>query len=183
MSTVGTTAGTSLLSLHTYVSSLRAGSFDRILERLPPERAEALRGIIMPNRRYPTASLLAAFEAAYAEFGPAFPEEYGVWAARYAIHSFFRFLLKFKTPNWVIGRAMRMWRSYHDTGEWDVEMAGNHFRGTLRDFCGVSAIYCRYLRAWFETAGRMTGATNIDLQHPECRASGADACVFVGSWD
>ena len=98
MSTVGTTAGTSLLSLHTYVSGLREDGFARILEHLPPDHANKLHGIILPNRRYPTASLLAAIEAAHAEFGPAFAEQYGAWAAHYAIHSFFRFLLKFKTP-------------------------------------------------------------------------------------
>ena len=49
--------------------------------------------------------------------GPAdFFERCGEESARYAINSFYRFLLRFKTPHWILERSTGMWGAGRLTG-------------------------------------------------------------------
>jgi hypothetical protein len=176
-------AGGSVLSLRTFLEQRYGdGTFERIVERLPPEQAEALRGIVMPVRWYPLEAFLGVLHATEAETGDAdLWERYGAYAAEFEITAFQRFVLRFTSPLFFLDRAGRMWHRFHDSGEWQVEGGDKHLHGALSDFAVVDEKYCRVLAAWIKRAGEMTGARG-EVSHPECRAHGAPACVFTGWW-
>jgi hypothetical protein len=183
---IATTAGTSILSLQAWVQSNLGGQgWESVLLQLPAEHAQELRGILVSSKRYPTAAFVAAVDAAAELDGrPDSHERYGEWAAGYMINAFFKFLLRFKSPAWALGRGMRIWRSFHSTGEWKLEVdeSARRLRGELSDFAIVNPNYCRLLVGWIRGAGRLTGAPRLRVAHPYCRARGAPACVFTGEW-
>jgi hypothetical protein len=180
---VGQISGGSVLSLRTYLERLQGpGTLDKVLDRMPPEEGAALRGIVLPVNWYPTLSFVHALHAAEGMLrDPHFYETYGAFAAEYQINAFQRFALKFSSPIYLLDRAGRMWRRFHDSGDWVVEGDRQHMKGTLRNFAVVDARYCRVVAAWIQRAGQMTGARG-EVAHPECRARGAAACVFAGWW-
>jgi hypothetical protein len=180
---VASISGGSVLSLRAYLEKRRGkGGFERVLAEMPADLAAPLRGIILPVSWYPAKSFVTALETAARVFDHAdLFDDYGSFAAEFEINAFQKVALRFTSPLYLLDRAGRMWRRFHDTGEWQVEGTATRMRGTLRHFAIVNASYCRVLAAWLHRAGEMTGVRG-EVIHPHCRARGADACVFVGHW-
>ena len=183
---IATTAGVSILPLQAWVKKHQGEhGWEQLLVQLPHEHALELRGILLAQKRYPSATFMAALEAAAVLDGePDFFERYGEWAANYSINSFFKFLLRFKSPGWVVSRSGRVWRSFHSTGEWtfDMDEKARRVRAELADFAIVNPNYCRVVIGWWRGAGRLTGAPDPNVAHPQCRARGAATCVFTAEW-
>jgi hypothetical protein len=175
--------GGSVLSLRTFLEQRYGdGTFERLVERLPPEHAEALRGITLPVNWYPVEAFLGVLHAAEGETrDDELWERYGAYAAEFEITAFQRFVLRFTSPVFFLDRAGRMWNRFHDSGEWQVEGGDKHLRGALSGFAVVDEKYCRVLTAWILQAARMTGVHG-EVIHTACRAHGAPACVFTGWW-
>jgi hypothetical protein len=175
--------GGSVLSLQTFVTRTYGdGAFARVLDHMEPELGEPLRGIVLPVNWYPTPAFVRAIETASTLFADdRLFERYGAFAADFEITRFQRFALRFTSPLYLMSRAGRMWNRFHDTGEWNVTGGANELRGALKGFAIVSESYCRVLTAWIHRAAEMTGVRG-SVVHPECRARGADACLFVGTW-
>ena len=172
-----------MLSLRMFLEEgYGAGTFERLVERLAPEQAAALRGIVLPVKWYPLQAFLGVLHAAEAQTGEAdIWERYGAYAAEFEITAFQRFVLRFTSPIFFLERAGRMWHRFHDSGEWQVEGGNKRLRGALSGFAVVDQKYCRVLTAWIQHAAEMTGVHG-EVHHPECRARGASACVFAGWW-
>ena len=181
-----TTAGTSILPVQAWVkNNLGDQGWEKVLARMPPAEAQELRGILLAQKHYPTASYVAALESAAALSGLSdFYERYGEWAAHYMINAFFRFLLKFKSPGWVVKRSARVWRTFHSTGEWNMEVdeVKRRVHGVLSGFAIVNPNYCRVVMGWWRGAGRLTGVPDAHVEHPQCRSLGAPTCVFTAEW-
>jgi hypothetical protein len=181
---VALVTGGSVLSLQVYLTRAYGDAvYDRVLDAMPAELAAPLRGIVMPVKWYPTEAFVAAIETAGNVLAkPDIFESYGAFAADFEIRTFQRIALRFTSPMYLMDRSGRMWRRYHDTGEWEVWGEGKRLRGTLRGFAIVNAHYCRVLAAWFKRAFEMTGVAGSTVVHPVCRAGGADGCTFEGWW-
>lgn len=176
-------AGGSMLSLQAFLLQEHGDrAWERALARLSPEEAEPFRGILLPVNWYPVHGFVRVLTAA-SEIWPSadYFERYGIHAAEYEIGRFQRMVLRFTSPLFLLERAGRLWRRFHDTGEWQVEGADNRLEGTLRNFAVVDTAYCRVLTAWIKRACEMTGVHG-SIAHTHCRARGADACVFSGRW-
>src|SRR5579884_3244181 len=158
-------------------------AFEEVLKYMRPDLAAPLRGILMPTAWYPTELFVTAIGAARRLYGKEdFYELYGRAAAEYEIGVFFRLLARLTSPAYLLGRAGKVWRRFHDTGEWIMEGHGNEVRAVLADFGVVDAGYCQVLVGWIRRAGQLTGSKGGDVQHPQCRARGAKACLFTGWW-
>jgi hypothetical protein len=173
-----------VLSLQVFLrTAYGADAFARVLDRLQPEDAEPLRGILLPVNWYPTQSYIRALHESHALTGePDFFERFGAFAADYQISAFRKFILRFASPTFFLDHTARLWARSHDTGRWDVEGEYKRVRGTLHDFAVVDADYCRLLVAWIHRASQLTG-TRGQTVHRICRARGGDACVFEGWWE
>ncbi len=176
-------AGSSVLSLQVFLTKTYGPrAYEDALDRLPPDAAAPMRGIVMPVNWYSTDAYMAALHAAHDRSGdPAFFEKFGIFAADFQINAFRKVLLRFTSPAFFLDRAGRLWARSHDTGRWEVEGGERRVRGTLRDFAVVDADYCRVLVSWIHRASQLTG-TRGQTVHRECRARGGQACVFEGWW-
>jgi hypothetical protein len=183
MAGVGKVSGASVLTLQVFLrKTYDEWLYERVLAALPESHAASLRSIVLPVNWYPSEAYVAALHTARDLSGfDQFWEQYGTFAADYQINLFARFVLHFTSPVFFLQRGARLWSRSHDTGRWDIEGGDKKMRGVLRDFAIVDACYCRILVAWIRRASRLTGARG-GLTHPECRALGAEACVFEGWW-
>ena len=160
-----------------------AGSFEKVREALLEQRGVQLDRAFAPDAWYPTEVFLAAVDLGRDILGPAnFYELYGEFGAVHEVNVLFRWVLRFTSPTFFLQRGAAMWGRFHDTGSWTIESSPKLLRGTLHDFGIVHAGYCRVVQAWMKRASLMTGARDVAVTHPSCRANGAEACVFEGSW-
>ena len=177
------TSGAALLSFQVFLEREHGdAAYETVLGHLPPELADPLRGIILPIEWYPTDAFVRAIEVAHQQFGQNdLYERYGEFAAEFEITTFQKLLLRLTNPGQMLHRASKAWHRFHQSGEWTTSTMGKTMRGELRGFAVISEGYCRVLRSWILQAGRLTGAEG-EVDHPECRAKGADVCVFSGWW-
>lgn len=159
------------------------GAFLRLVDQLPQGEGAPFRDIILPLSWYSVHSFMKLTHLARETWHEDdFYDRYGLFAAHYEISAFQRVLLRFTSPTYMLDRAGRIWRRFHDTGEWQVEGAHKSMRGTLRGFVVVDPGYCRILRAWIQRAAEMTGVRGL-VSHTACRAEGAPCEVFEGTWE
>jgi hypothetical protein len=181
---VARVSGASVLSLQVFLGrTYGLGTYERVLDRLPPEEATPMRGILLPVNWYATHPYIRALHVARdLTADDDFFERFGAFAAEYQINAFRRVILRFASPAFFLDRAGRLWARSHDTGSWEVEGGHKRVRGTLRDFAVVDPDYCKVLVAWIHRASQLTG-TRGQTVHPACRARGDEACVFEGWWE
>ena len=177
------TSSKAFLSLREYIESqYQSGAFQRVRDTLASRGLELDR-VIKPNGWYPTATYAAALDVARDLFGPAdFAERYGYASAEYELNFFLRFLLRFTSPTWILQRGADVWRRFHDSGTWEITGSAQRIRGVLQEFGVIHEGYCSLLVGWLRRACELTGAREVAVIHPECRARGAKVCVFEGAW-
>src|SRR5262245_15175014 len=161
-------------------------AFPEVVARMRGPDAELLSGIILPTSWYPTALMVAMFDAAADLFSakePDFLHKLGMFGADYDLKSIHKFVLRFTSPLWVLERGAKLWTELHDTGSWIAESPDpHHIVGTLRDFAAISANQCRATSGFLTRMGQLTGARQVRVEHPVCRAAGAAVCVFRAEW-
>jgi hypothetical protein len=172
------------VTLHDYLEEHHGdGSFDRMRRRLRERQGVLIDANPRVPRWRPTSAYVAALDAAAEVLGrPDFHEQYGRVACDYDLKVLSGLLTFMSSPEWLLHRAVRLWRRYHSTGTWELEYQPGLAKGTLRDFGVVHAGYCRVIQGWFLRAFEMAGARQVTMQHPRCRATGGDACVFLAAW-
>lgn len=178
--------GTGLLATRAYIEKRHgADTIAQALARLAPAVAAPINCIPMAHEWYPEDSVLGLIDAVAAVKGDAVYDEMGRFSAEYDLNFIHRFLLRFKTPIWLLDRGARLWSEYHNTGRWKITAGedGKSLIGELEDFGVVRASFCRAFTAWLLRAGQITGAKNFVVEHSRCRAtSTARACVWEGHW-
>src|SRR5262249_2509338 len=113
---VAKTSGAAVLALQLYVDrTFGDKAFEKVLWKMKREDSEPLRGIILPVNWYPTQSFVRALETAHEILGAHdFLENYGRAAAEFEITAFQKFVLKFTSPAFLISRAGKVWKRFHD---------------------------------------------------------------------
>jgi hypothetical protein len=172
------------LSLRQFVDETYGpGSFRRLCEVLRQEHDIVLPSPIALGSWLPTAHLVTAQATAGKLFAaPEFHAQLGWAAAAYELNWVQRLAMRFTSPQFFLERGAQHWRGRHTSGTWTYDSRPHWIRGTLRDFAVVDAGFCAMMRAWLTHACVMSGAGKIYVVERECRANGAEACVFEGSW-
>lgn len=85
------------------------------------------------------------------------------------------------------GRTLRslgaLWRLRHDTGEFEVELEGEGTaRVWLRDYALVAREACELVQGTLWGMLHHSGAVEIELRHPRCRARGDEVCEWELEW-
>ena len=181
--------GTALLANRDFLKkNYGADAFERVLESLPRQHAETLGSIALAHDWLPAEAMVASLVASAKLFSPddpdSFYEQVGAYGADYDLTFIHRFLLKFTSPIWIMERGAKLWREYHNSGDWKIEHGptAHSLVGTLSDFAVVAGPMCRTVVGFVRRAGQLTGAKNMRVEHRRCRSAGAPACVFEGQW-
>ena len=180
------TFGASFRSLRTFVETrFGEGAFEPVYAAIMQRTGVELPRVVGPTTWHPTRAFTAGLDAAcelYGKGDPRFFEEFGAAAAQLELSLIARMVLRFSSPLWMLKSTSEIWNKAHSTGRWEIAGERGFLRGTLYDFGVVHAGQCRSLVGWLTRASQMTGARNIRVEHPRCRASGAEGCEFIGRW-
>ncbi len=157
----------------------------RCLAALAPEDRRLLDSI-GPEGWHPTAPVLLfhrQLDMLYGFGDLAMCRELGRYSAQWALNSFLRLFLRFRTPQWLFDRAGTLWSRYHDSGSWLLSpSAPGRIHGQLRDFEVVDRAFCMRLSGWLLGAVELTGGREALVVETRCRALGDDCCEFAGTW-
>lgn len=156
---------------------------DLCLAQLSREDRELL-GSIVAVGWYPLEPVLRFHRVLDQSFGKgdlSLCREVGVFSADWQLNNFHKLVLKMRNPKWIVARASKMWRSYHDTGRWEIEEPEpNCVVGRLHDFAVVDQAFCVREQGWFLKAFEMTGGKDVRVEEPRCRALGDPFCEYRG---
>jgi hypothetical protein len=179
--------GSAYLSTLAFIESqFGTAAKDRVLNRLGPEDRQMLTGMVLPIQWYPLAPfprLLRAMEAELGRGDLSLVTERGTWAAVQDMRTVHKVLLKFVTPQWVIEKGQKLWPNFHTSGRWEAKREGDKgARATLHELGVVDDAMCATLKGWILGLLQLAGVKRATVEHSQCRARGAESCVYDVSW-
>jgi hypothetical protein len=105
-------------------------------------------------------------------------------SCEYGVKGVYRIFFKLGSPEFIIGRAARVFSSYYDTGELRV-VEGRAGRAVveLSKLEGSAPEFCDRIYGWMERTLELAGAKGLRSAHSRCVHRGDEVCRFEGSWD
>lgn len=158
---------------------------ERALTVLPAALHPYLDERILVSSWYPEEDQLGLLRA-LASFMPRAPDPYvtmGRGTARSDLTGIYK--LQFRAGDVVrtLAFAGALWRNAHDTGEMTTEAQGtNVVMVRLRDYGAVSSEMCRVCTGYFVEVVSLAMGKPGEVQHIECRLTGAPVCVWRVRW-
>jgi hypothetical protein len=159
-------------------------AYEKVLARLGDEDRRAL-GAIIPMGWYDVwlyARLIHALNDLYGRGDLSLLDELGQYEASQDLTTVHRLFMRVANPGLILDKTMMLWRRFHDTGAWEVTRQGKSAKGVLRDWGIVDEGMCCELRGYIQGIVSYGNGKDVRLEHTSCRARGAQACVFEGSW-
>jgi hypothetical protein len=179
--------GTAVVASVRYVRErFGADALARVLARLAPDERQALAEGVLASSWYAMPLLLRFMQAAEAELAADEPEvirRMGGASAEYGVTGVYKIFFKVGSPEFIIGRAARVFGSYYDTGS--IRVVESRAGRAVLDLAGFEGApqFCQRILGWMETTVRMAGARNLRSEHALCVHRGDAVCRFVGDWD
>lgn len=160
---------------------------ERVLTALSAEHQTQLRQITAVGW-YPVEPVLAyhhALDKLYGQGDLSLCVEVGRYSAGWALNTILKFVLRFKTPHWMVEKWSTVWQHYHDSGQWDVDPPTSEKRlcGRLINFEVNDAAFCARLRGWVAGAIELTGGKNPQVTELRCATKGHPLHEFRGTWE
>jgi uncharacterized protein (TIGR02265 family) len=157
----------------------------RVLDALTSEDRSLLSKNILVSAWFPMSLLLRFMVEAERQLAPEEPElarAMGRASADYGLTTVYRMFFRVASPEFIIGRATRVFGSYYDTGNVvPIESGPGHAIFTLEGFEGA-AQFCARILGWMERTLELAGAKDIQIAHATCVYRGDDVCRFEGTW-
>jgi hypothetical protein len=179
--------GTAVLSSLRYVRE-RFGeeSLERVLAALPTGDA-LLRGGLLASSWYPMPALLRFMQEAERQLGAQEPNlvlNMGRASCDYGVTGVYKVFFKVGSPEFIIGRAARVFSSYYDTGKIEVVASRDgHAAVEVSGLEGSAPQFCERIYGWMQRTLELAGARNLRSSHPSCVHRGDAVCRFEGNWD
>jgi hypothetical protein len=161
-------------------------SLARIVAALPESDRRSLESVLASSwydvdtfRRFmvETERQLAARE-------PDVVRRMGRFSCDQGITTVYRIFFKLGSPEFIIGRAARVFSSYYDTGELRIVESGpGRAVGELVGFEGGAPQFCERIFGWMQQTLERAGARNLRAKHDVCVHRGGPVCRFEGYWD
>ena len=108
----------------------------------------------------------------------------GRFSCDQGITTVYRIFFKLGSPEFIIGRAARVFSSYYDTGELRIVESGpGRAVGELVGFEGGAPQFCERIFGWMQQTLERAGARNLRAKHDVCVHRGGSVCRFEGYWD
>jgi hypothetical protein len=180
--------GTALSSAERYVREhFGAPEWGRVLEGLDPADRAAIANGILVSAWYPFALFMKIVRRVEALFGgqvPRLHRDMGRAAAEYGITGFYKVFFKVGSPQFIISRAAKVWRTYNTSGELSAPVSEKgHAVIELSAFAEPARELCDRLPGFFERTAELSGARNVRLVHTQCVNRGEPVCRFEAWWD
>lgn len=160
-------------------------AIQQVLAALPAADAAKLR-LVLTLKWYPFALGEALDEAIVSVLGNGDTgvfDKLGEASAETNLSTVHRSFLTPGRPQAFMAKAPQIFQLYYEQGHRTYEQTGEH-SGVLTTYDAevFSAPDCLTVIGWYRKALTMCGATEVRIEHPQCRAKGADVCRYALSW-
>ena len=158
----------------------------RVLGPLPTDERLVLEGGILASSWYPMPLFLHFMQEVERQLATQelhVIRRMGQASAEYGIKGVYKVFFKLGSPEFIIGRAARVFGSYYDTGR--IVVAESRAGRAVLDLSGFEGApqFCERILGWMEKTVEMAGAKNLRSGHPRCVHRGDSTCRFLGDWD
>jgi len=179
--------GTAIGSVHRYVREhFGEDDWRAMLATVEPPVRQPIVGGILVSAWYPFALFIRIVQAAEAQFGARIPRlhrEMGRAAAEYGLTTFYKIFFKVGSPQFIITRSAKVWRTYYTSGEMTVPVCEDgHAVVELVGFEEPARELCERLPGFFERTVELSGGRGVRLVHETCVHRGATSCRFEAWW-
>ena len=179
--------GTALGSVQRYVHEhFGEDDWRALLAALEPGARQAIEGGILVSAWYPFALFIRLVQGAEAQLGARVPRlhrEMGRAAADYGLTTFYKIFFKVGSPQFIITRSAKVWRTYYTSGEMTVPVCEDgHAVVELVGFEEPARELCERLPGFLERTVELSGGRAVRLVHEVCVHRGAPACRFEAWW-
>jgi len=104
-------------------------------------------------------------------------------AAEYGLTTFYKIFFKVGSPQFIITRSAKVWRTYYTSGEMTVPVCEDgHAVVELVGFEEPARELCERLPGFFERTVELSGGRGVRLVHETCVHRGATSCRFEAWW-
>ena len=180
--------GVSLISSVKYITTnFGDGGFTKIVDSLEPEDRDILRSKLHPMNWYPVKMYSAFIAAADKIFGKGdlgMCFEIGKYSAEDTFSGLYKVFLEMGNPHFIIRRGHIAWRTIVDTGELEIEQAGDKFvKLKITGFEEPTKPFCVKIAGYFSKVLEMSGAKNVRIKEDKCAADNCPACEYQMEWE
>lgn len=179
--------GTPVKSFLAFIDlEMTPGQRDEVFASVPGEMAARLREKQVLATEYVPVSVLNRIteQAARVKGEPVeeFARRAGRFAARDAVNTVMRFLIRIFTPDTLLQKGATIWKSIYDRGELRATReAETRARVVIADFPSEPA-GCARITGWIEEMTAMTKVRDISVRQVRCFSRGAPACEWEIQW-
>lgn len=162
--------------------TMRQGSLDEVLQRLPPAVAAEV-STVLPASWTSFESLILLDRAIAAVSGAAGTmRELGRFSAQQNLSTTYRAFRRADIPDFF-RRSAALHDQFQDFGREEYVAVGERAGRIIhRDYSCFSPDYCESAAGYYEEVMKMHGGERPVVEHPQCVARGAPECVFELRW-
>jgi len=179
---VAKTKGTNLVDMVKFLRKQREAA----QALLPPHLHSYLSAQLNISAWYPEADMIELVKV-LAKLLPASSEtplvQIGRLNARMHLHGTYAHLLEDARPSVLPIRALALWKSMHDTGEFKLQVEEDGAEARLAGYGHPTHEMCVMLGAYLQELFVMAGVRDAKAVERTCCRSGAPACCWRIEWE
>lgn len=160
-----------------------------VKEALSPPNREILAGRVLPHGWVPFdlfVDLCTTIDRVHGKGDLALVKDLGRFAARANLPTLYRIFYVLGSPEFILGRAAKLWDVHYDSGRLESTFAIKDGRrgGTLRivDFATPHRVHCLSVLGWAEQSVELSGGKSVESMETSCRALGGTKCELAITW-
>jgi hypothetical protein len=186
--------GTLLVNLRAFVEKEHGTeAWERIVQLVPPSDQQLVTGLAISGGWYPVGVWNRALRAYLAtqQISSANEGQAIIAIARYIadrdLNTFFKMLLRARSPEFILARSGSLWDRYFDVGSADAEETEKRswrawVDAPLGEDEGPGLFTCRYgVVGWLSRALELSGV-KPRVAESQCRFRGARRCEYAVKW-
>jgi len=160
-----------------------------VKDALTPAHRAILDGRVLPHAWVPFAffvDLCENIDRIYGRGDLSLVKEVGRFAARANLPTLYRIFYVLGSPEFILGRAPRLWDVHYDSGRLETSFSIKDGRRVasikIMDFETPHRVHCLSVAGWAEQSVELSGGKAVEVIEASCRAKGDKTCELVASW-
>lgn len=161
----------------------------RVKEAMQPEHRAVLDGRVLPHAWVPfdvLVDLCVTIDKVFGKGDLSLVKDMGRFAARANLPTLYRIFYVLGSPEFILGRAPRLWDVHYDSGRLETSFSIKEGRRVaslqIVNFETPHRVHCLSVAGWAEQSVELSGGKAVETTEPSCRCNGASRCEIIISW-
>lgn len=179
--------GSALIPRVNYLKQRHAAAWPQILAGLQPGTRELIDARPIATGWYPFEQFVDLMTVADQVAGNGDLElvrVLGHHAASANLSTILRVFIRFGSPEYILGKAAKVWSLYHDTGRGTSEPLGPRaICFSVFEHGAPHKVLCMTLLGWTRAYLELAGCRSVTVAETKCRLRGEACCRFDAGWE